>query len=200
MLLSNIFQVYNVLMDSISSSYKKNDFDEIFKTICQKIKPMNILEIGILDGYSLNSFINHSSKECRILAVDLFEDYKYKNSNYDEIKKRFLQNKNVEIRHGNFFNEFKRKNNYDLIHIDISNDGDIFKFALDNYLPITNKIMILEGGSKERDSVEWMLKYNKPKINSFLQTIEDKYQFQIVDKFPSITIFHKDKETDLIKI
>ncbi len=187
-------------MDSFNSSYKENNFDQIFKTICQTIEPMSILEIGILDGYSLKSFLSHTSKECKILAVDLFEDYKYKNSNYEETKNKFLDNKNVEIEYGNFFNQHLKKNNYDLIHIDISNDGEIFKFATENYLPITNKIMILEGGSEERDNVEWMLKYKKPKINNFLQTIKDNYRYQIVEKFPSITIFYKDEETALINI
>ena len=53
---------------------------------------------------------------------------------------------------------------------------------------------------EERDNVEWMVKYKKPKINSFLQTIKDNYRYQIVEKFPSITIFYKDEQTALINI
>ena len=51
-----------------------------------------------------------------------------------------------------------------------------------------NGIMILEGGSIERDNVEWMLKYNKPKINPVVKKYSYKYSIKLIKKFPSITI------------
>ena len=47
-----------------------------------------------------------------------------------------------------------------------------------------NGIMIMEGGSEQRDNVEWMIKYNKPKI----QPVIKKYGLNVVGTFPSITI------------
>ena len=78
--------------------------------------------------------------------------------------------------------------NFDLVHIDISNDGDIYEFAIKNYFPITNKALVLEGGSEERDSVDWMSKYNKRKINPYLQKISTSYSIETINKFPSLTI------------
>tara|TARA_B110000003_G_C16389869_1_gene433919 strand:+ start:17 stop:583 length:567 start_codon:yes stop_codon:yes gene_type:complete len=177
--------------ERISSSYSKNNFDIIFKKICGAIKPESILEIGLLDGYSLKSFVNHSSKDTKIIGVDLFEGYEYKNSNFENIKTLFSSNKNVEIFHGDFFNYYKNSDNFDIIHIDISNDGDIYRFSVENYLPITNKILILEGGSEERDSIHWMKKYQKPKITDFLDSLEPEIPYQTIELFPSITIFYK---------
>lgn len=174
-----------------SSSYSKNNFDIVFKKICGEVKPESILEIGLLDGYSLNSFVNHSSKDTKIIGVDLFESYEYKNSNYQNIKAMFSSNKNVEIFHGDFYNYYKTSNNFDIIHIDISNDGDIYQFSIENYLPITNKLLVLEGGSEDRDNVHWMTKYKKPKINDFLNSLEVSVQYQTIELFPSITIFNK---------
>lgn len=51
--------------------------------------------------------------------------------------------------------------------------------------------MLLEGGSEERDNVEWMVKYNKRKINPYLKSISDKYDITIIDRFPSLTIINK---------
>jgi hypothetical protein len=48
--------------------------------------------------------------------------------------------------------------------------------------------MILEGGSDERDNVEWMIKYNKPKINPVVEKYSYEYKIKIIKKFPSITI------------
>ena len=63
---------------NMKSSYKKNNYENIFRQICLQTEPNSILEIGILDGYSLQAFVNHSKKDTKIVAIDLFEDYEYK--------------------------------------------------------------------------------------------------------------------------
>lgn len=47
--------------------------------------------------------------------------------------------------------------------------------------------MILEGGSKERDEVYWMNKYNKEKINPYLENLNVK----IIGQNPSMTLIRK---------
>ena len=47
--------------------------------------------------------------------------------------------------------------------------------------------MILEGGSEERDNINWMIKYNKTKI----QPIIKKNNIKVIGSFPSITLFKK---------
>tara|TARA_Y100000389_G_scaffold76692_1_gene73441 strand:- start:18021 stop:18575 length:555 start_codon:yes stop_codon:yes gene_type:complete len=178
-------------MNYINSSYQKNNFDSVFKEICEKTNPKSILEIGILDGYSLNSFIKHTSIDCEILAIDLFEDYQYKNSNFEKITNKFKRYPNVTIDYGDFYSFAKSSKKFDIIHIDISNDAAVYKFALEHYFPLTNHIMILEGGSIERDNVSWMVDFNKPKINTFLQTLEKRYDYQVIDMFPSVTVFYQ---------
>lgn len=174
-----------------NSSYFLNNYEKVFRKICLDYKPLSILEIGILDGYSLNSFIKYASKETKILAIDLFENYQFKNSNYEEITKLFDKYENVKVKYGDFYTFFNKKLNFDIIHIDISNDGEIFDFAIKNYYPLANKLLILEGGSNERDNVGWMTKYQKPKINTYLKTLDTTYNFEIINIFPSMTIFYK---------
>lgn len=175
----------------MNSSYNINKFNTVFEAICKKYEPKSILEVGILEGYSLSAFANSSSKSTKIVAIDLFEKYKFKNSNFELITNKFKENKNITIKHGDFYEYYKNGNKFDLIHIDISNDANVFKFSLQNYFPLTNKVLILEGGSIERDNIEWMTKYNKPKINNYLESIKHKYNFEILEKFPSLTIFYK---------
>ena len=79
------------------SSYKSNSFNDIFKTLCELYKPKSILEIGILDGYSLMSFVESVSEKTDIVAIDLFNLYEFKNSEKDEIEEKFKENKNVKI-------------------------------------------------------------------------------------------------------
>ena len=81
----------------------------------------------------------------------------------------------------------------DIIHIDIANNGDVYDYALKHYLPklTDNGILLLEGGSTERDEVEWMNKYNKPKINPVLKKYENEYSITVIGNFPSLTIIQK---------
>ena len=185
------------MTNKLESSYNTNNFDLIFKKICEVVEPKNILEIGILNGYSLDSFINHTNRNTKIEAIDLFENYSYKNSNYERINNKFSKIENVNISYGDFYEYYKNCNHFDLIHIDISNDADVYKFALENYFPLTKKLLILEGGSEERDQVFWMEKYKKPKISKYLKEVKDEYKFQTINLFPSLTIFYPENTQEI---
>jgi hypothetical protein len=180
-------------MENIRSSYKNNiDFSDIFETINFLIKPKKIVEFGILDGYSLESLIKSSSEKCFIEAYDLFDDFNGNHSKLDFINNKFNKYDNVTIKKGDFYkslDNFKDKS-IDILHIDIANNGDTYEFAINNYFKklTDNGIMILEGGSIERDNVEWMVKYNKPKINPVIKKYYNKYSIKLIKKFPSITI------------
>ena len=110
-------------------------------------------------------------------------------------KETSLDFSNVKIEYGNFY-ELNNiiETNIDIIHIDIANNGDVFEYAIKNYLPklCENGILLLEGGSIERDKVEWMSKYNKPLIEPVIQKhIKNNLNIQVIGSFPSITIIRK---------
>jgi hypothetical protein len=86
----------------------------------------------------------------------------------------------------NFVSDSKNINIIDLLHLDISNDANtIADLRTKCCTQLTQgKHILFEGGSIERDSVEWMRKYNKQPINSIRPFI----QYEIIaDKFPSIS-------------
>ena len=51
--------------------------------------------------------------------------------------------------------------------------------------------MILEGGSLSRDSVEWMVKYQKPMIQPVLQKYSNSVRIEVIEDYPSITLISK---------
>ena len=83
-----------------------------------------------------------------------------------------------------------KKNDLDIIHVDVANDGDIYEFCINNLLPLLRDkgILILEGGSEERDNCEWMVKYNKPKIREVLRKHQDNLEIKVFSEFPSMTL------------
>lgn len=175
----------------MNTSYNNNiTYGDLIEGITHSINPKNILEIGILEGYSLKHFIKGSSLNTIIKAYDIFEEFNGNHAKKNKLIEEFSEYSNVEINYGDFYELHKKIDSYDIIHIDIANNGDVFNYAIENYLPKLSEkgVMILEGGSEQRDDVEWMIKYNKPKINPVIQ----KYNLKVLGTFPSITVVRKD--------
>ena len=168
------------------SSYAQNNFSEIFELLCLTIRPQRIVEFGILDGYSLQCFTENSNAE--ITALDLFDDFPYNSANFSEIKLRFPD---VNVIKGDFFrsSHLFDDSSIDILHIDIANNGAVYEFAFEHYWPKVRGVMILEGGSEERDHVSWMSKYDKPKIRPVIYRYQSiGYKIKIFEKYPSLTL------------
>lgn len=178
------------------SSYQKNNFSWDFEKIIAEVKPKLIVEFGIGNGYSLQYLRWHSKDTCMVHAYDLFEDFPYNTADFKTITKMFARFKdNIKIEKMDFYkgHHLYKDNEIDILHIDVANNADVYKFALENYWSkiAPGGAMVLEGGSAERDEVEWMNKYQKPKINPFLKEISNQYEIEIIEKFPSLTIIRK---------
>ena len=92
------------------SSYKINNYKRIFKYLAKISNTTDYLEIGILDGYTLEIF-NNIKKIETIVAIDLFEKYSFKHAKINEIKDKFRNKKKIKIIQGDFFNYYKKLNN-----------------------------------------------------------------------------------------
>lgn len=176
----------------MSSSYKsKIDFGYLLETIIFMKNPKTIVEFGILNGFSLNHFIKNSSSKCKIYAYDIFDDFNGNHSNIGIIKK-YKQYDNVCIQYANFFEKYKTipDNSIDILHIDIANNGDVYDYTMKHYISKMNKngIIILEGGSEERDNVDWMGLYDKPKIQPVIEKYKNQYDIHVIRSYPSMTI------------
>ena len=169
----------------VGSSYDRRDvgYGELLKVLIASKKPKTIVEFGILDGYSLRAMAS-AAPEADIIAYDIFEDF-----DGSSAKRDVDVPDNVVVKYGNFFDVTPDK--ADVIHVDIANDASVFRFAVENYLSRLNEsgVLILEGGSRERDRVPWMLKYGKEPIAPFLQGLDRTYY--TVGTFPSLTVIPK---------
>ncbi len=180
----------------MNSSYNnKINFGDIISSITFLKNPKKIVECGILEGYSLDKFILNSNTDTQINAYDIFDKFHGNHAIKDKIIKQFSPHKNVNIEYGDFYNVFKLHENksIDILHIDIANNGDVYEFMFQNYVDKLKDdgIILMEGGSEERDNIEWMIKYNKPQINPILNKYSDKFYIKTIGEIPSITIIKK---------
>jgi predicted O-methyltransferase YrrM len=170
----------------MDSSYKGNNYSDLISSILLIYKPKKIIEFGILNGYSLDAIIRGAPRPLDIIAYDIFQDYEFNHADRQRLENRYAS----MIQYGNFYNQYLQieNNSIDMFHIDVSNTGDTYQFTLDNYMSkLTPKgIILLEGGSEERDNLNWMQKYSKPKIQPVLQKC--KYFHFVFEPFPSLTL------------
>lgn len=171
------------------SSYQTRDltYKQLLESILFVHQPKHSVEIGILHGFSLEIISKYSKF---VDAFDIFDEFNGNHALKEEIQDKFRANDNVEIEYGNFYSLHQVIPNYslDFLHIDIANNGEVYEFARKHYLKKLKRggIMILEGGSAERDNVYWMSKYNKPAIQPVLK--EWSIPYLVIGNMPSITI------------
>lgn len=180
----------------MNSSYNnKINFGDIISSITFLKNPKKIVECGILEGYSLDKFICNSNLDTQIDAYDIFDKFNGNHAIKDKIIKQFNKYDNVNIKYGDFYDVYQKYDDksIDILHIDIANNGDVYEFMFQNYVDKLkdNGIILMEGGSFQRDNIEWMIKYNKPQINPVLNKYSDKFYIKTIGEIPSITIIKK---------
>jgi predicted O-methyltransferase YrrM len=178
----------------MASSYRNSiDYLELFRAIAFVTKPKRIVEFGILNGASLEAMVS-GAPEAKITAYDIFDRFNGNHADRGEIYIKFREFPNVAIDHGDFYEKASDfvDGSIDLLHIDIANDASVYRFALENYWPKLSDdgVMVLEGGSQERDQVPWMTKYDKMPIHPYLRTL-DGLSWLTIGEFPSLTVMKK---------
>jgi len=153
----------------IESSYRemcagKHLYNAIIETNAKKI-----IDFGVLNGYSTVCMAQAAKKTGgKIIAYDLFEDYEFNNSNL-EIFRANIQKYNVEniveIKKMSFYDWILLDEDFDILHVDISNTGETIDKLWNKFSGAKDRRIFFEGGSLDRDRQDWMIKYGKTPFN-----------------------------------
>ena len=187
--------------DGTHSSYAHPNctFGDVLTSVTFALAPKRIVEFGILDGYSLAVFDRATSDaDCKIEAYDIFEKFVGNGSRKPVLDTRFGHRApKVTIAEGDFYDSptMLADGSIGLIHVDIANTGEVFRFAVEKLLPklTPNGVLLLEGGTPARDQVPWMIKYNKAPIVPYLEELKGTPGVQVIvlGDFPGITMVRK---------
>jgi predicted O-methyltransferase YrrM len=177
----------------IESSYQENNIGKTLYDTVIKHNPKIIVEFGCLYGYStvaMAQALKHLNNNGKIYCYDIWEEYPYKHSTLDITKnniKKYDVEDYVEFFTQDYYEWLQHPTNFDLMHLDISNDGNTI---LNTYNALLGKIndgaiILFEGGSVERDNVRWMQQYKARPI----QSVKEIVQYNIInEQFPSISL------------
>ena len=182
-------------MINIESSYRPNEIGRTLYELVLDVRPETIVEFGVLNGYS-SICMAMALKELgrgKVIAYDLWDDYEYNHGNQETVMENLEMygvEEYVELRHGEFDGWLKNPIPFDLIHIDISNDGNTILAAYEALKESieAGSVMAFEGGTEERDGIEWMIRFGKVPICS----VKDRVDYAVLDAaFPSLSVIKR---------
>jgi predicted O-methyltransferase YrrM len=180
----------------LRSSYKgAANFGDVLGGIVTAKRPLRrIAEYGILDGFSLDIFAKLSPDDCVIEARDIFDNFEGNRADRAALEVRFADCSNIHILDGDFYEADKdlETGTYDLIHVDIANNGAVYAEAEQVLVPklAPGGLLVLEGGTPERDMVSWMATYSKPPMVPEVERLRasGKYDVTVLGTFPGLTV------------
>ena len=180
----------------LESSYSARGYGSLLYALARVLRPLTAVEIGILQGFSLLSVAAALRDNARghITGFDLFDAYPYRHADRHQVSRQVsalgLQSW-VTLEAGDAHEIHERWDAVDYLHVDVSNTGDTYRHIFKHWSTKVRQVMVLEGGSPERDAVAWMREFDKPPIVPAvgeLQRAYPQWSFTVLRPFPSMTI------------
>jgi predicted O-methyltransferase YrrM len=176
------------------------DYSALFKSIVFALHPQRIVEFGILDGYSLRALVDAAPQNARIEAYDIFEDFVGNHAD-QTIREQFADDSRISIAKGSLFDAHNiidcTDAPIDIFHVDIANDGSVVRYVVAKLLPMLAEkgVIIMEGGTPDRDKVKWMQKYQKPPIVGALEEAcrQKDIEVCVVGTIPGVILLKRKK-------
>lgn len=179
------------------SSYKENNFGELFCSLIRIYKPKTVVELGTKAGYSAYHIARglKANGKGTLDCYDLWEKYPFKSVTKSVAEKNLKEFKDiVSLTLRDAIAVDKLYKTIDILHVDLSNEGGILDKTVPNWVGKVRQIIIIEGGSDERDKLAWMIKNKKQPIKKWLKDFSrkrDDIEYVTIEPFPSVTIFRK---------
>jgi len=196
---------WQIIVDSLESSYKANNLGWVFYSLVRIFQPRFCIEVGVYQGYSA-LFTLAGLRDNQFgywTGYDLFDDYPYKHTQqtvpYTNIIQAGLSDYVGDLKQMDLqaAPQDLGERMVDFCHIDVSNTGHTIQWCCDRFAKHINTggLLLFEGGSQERDEVQWMQDYNKQSIRLALLTVfrnsSDWELFVQYSQFPSLTVLRR---------
>ena len=179
------------------SSYEQNNYGNFFYTLMRVYQPETVVELGTKAGYSTYHIARglRDNGKGKLDCYDLWEKYQFNSVPLSQTQANLKEfNKIISFNQRDAIGMDESYKSIDILHVDLSNDGILLEQVIPNWIHKTNQLIIMEGGSDERDKIEWMVKNNKLPIKTWLEDFSRRtnIKYLTIEPFPSVTLIHKE--------
>jgi predicted O-methyltransferase YrrM len=182
--------------DQVPSAYRDHGYGTLFYRLARAMRPAIAVELGVLHGYSLICIAAglRDNKAGIIEGFDLFEHYPYHHARERDVNEHVRAcglSDWARIHQANALDVAGRYDNVDYLHVDISNDGETFDRIFTQWGAKVRQVILLEGGSANRDQVHWMARHAKKPIQPAVSRIRESagdWLVHVLEPFPSVTV------------
>jgi hypothetical protein len=158
------------------SSYEQNNYGELFYSLIRIYKPEKVVELGTRAGYSAY----HIARGLEANGQGTLDCYDLWGKNYgSDSVTRSLAEKNIEkfktrikLHQQDALDVSKSYKEVDILHVDLDNDGDILEQIIPNWIDKTRQMIIIEGGSVERDKLAGETMAHKVPLKKWMADID----------------------------
>jgi predicted O-methyltransferase YrrM len=179
------------------SSYEKNNYGDFFYSLMRIYQPEKVVELGTKAGFSAYHMARglRANGKGSLDCHDFWEKYEFNSVPQSVVEENLKEFKDiVNFKLGDVIGVDKLYNKIDILHVDVSNDGKILEKIIPDWMDKIRQFIVIEGGSIERDNIEWMKKFNKISIRKWLEDFScrrDDIEYFTIEPFPSVTIIRK---------
>lgn len=179
------------------SSYEKNNYGDLFFALMRVYQPEKVVELGTKAGYSAYHMARglKANGAGTLDCYDLWEEYEFNSVPRSIAEENLKEFKNiVSFNPCDATGVDKKYKTIDILHIDLSNDGEKLEKIIPVWINKVRQLIIIEGGSDERDKIDWMIKYKKRPIKKWLEKFSRRsgdVEYFTIEPFPSLTIIRK---------
>lgn len=179
------------------SSYEKSNYGDLFYALMRVYQPEKVVELGTKAGYSAYHMARglKANRKGKLDCYDLWEKYPFRSVPKSVAEKNLRKFKNiVSLKQQDAVGAEKKYKTIDILHVDISNDGEKLEMIISKWIDKVRQLIIMEGGSEEHDNLDWMIKYKKIPTEKWLEDFcrrRKDIQYFTVDPFTSVTLIRK---------
>lgn len=155
-------------------------------------QPEKVVELGTKGGFSAYHMARglKANGKGQLFCYDLWENRGFLKVAQKNLKE-FESIIHIEMR--NALGVDRLHETIDILHIDLGNEGGILEKILPNWIDKA-RLIVIEGGSAERDKRDWMIKNEAMPIRSWLEDFSRRrtdIEYFTIEPFPSLTIIRK---------
>lgn len=162
------------------SSYEENNYGELFYALIRIYQPEKVVELGTRAGYSAYHIARGLKDNGigKLHCYDLFENYVehlgssvISKSATEENLKEFKDI--ISLTLCDAVGIDKKYKTVDILHVDLDNDGEILEKIVPAWIDKVRQLIIIEGGSIERDQLAATTNYKKLPVTKWLNDFND---------------------------